>query len=121
MFNALLVNTVVGYGLEQCKTDPCVFRRTKHETMIPMVAVDVDDLFVVRGVKEVAQFHDALNKNLPTNIVRELLWYTGCAFERNFKGGTIEISQTAFVEELLKRFENPCPTKTSAIHAKPFN
>ena len=26
MFNALLVNTVVGFGLEQCKTDPCVFR-----------------------------------------------------------------------------------------------
>ena len=50
----------------------------------------------------------------------ELSWYTGCAFERNFKDGTIKMSQTAFVEELLKRFENQCPPKTSAIPANPL-
>ena len=39
MFNALAVNTVVGYGLQQCTTDPCVFRLMKDETVILMAAV----------------------------------------------------------------------------------
>ena len=119
-FNALLVNTVVGYGLEQCKTDPCVLRLMKDETVILMVAVHVDDLFVVGRSKEVADFYDALNNKFLTNMVGELSWYTGCTFERNFKDGTIKMSQTAFVEELLKRFENHCLTKTSAIPANPL-
>ena len=47
MFNAVLVSTVVGYGLEQCKTDPCVFCLMNDKTVILMVAIHVDDLFVV--------------------------------------------------------------------------
>ena len=120
MPNALLVNTVVGYGLEQCKTDPCMFRLMKDGVVIPVVAVDVDDLFVVGGAKEAAQFHDALDSKFPTNMAGELSWYTGCAVERTFTDGTIEMSQTAFVEELLKRFENQCPPKTSPIPANPL-
>ena len=111
MFNALLVNVVVGYGLEQVKTDPCVFRLMKDETVTQMVAVHVDDLFGVGGAKEVAEFHDALNNKFPTKKVWELSWCTGCAFVRHFKDGTIKMSQTPFVQELLKRFENQCPTK----------
>ena len=53
-----------------------------------MVAVHVDDLFVVGGAK-VAEFHDALNNRFPSNMVGELSRYTGCAFERNFKDGII--------------------------------
>ena len=74
------------------------------ETVILMVAVDLDDLFVVGGAKEVAELHDALNTKFPANMVGELSWCTGCAFERNFQDGTIKMSQTAFLEELLKRF-----------------
>ena len=74
MFNALLVNKVIGYGLRRCKTDPCVFRLMKNETVILMVAVHVDDLFVVGGAKEVADFHDPLNNNFPTNMAGRLSW-----------------------------------------------
>ena len=62
----------------------------KDETVILMVAIHMDDLFVVGGWKEVAEFHDALNNKFPTNMVGELSWYTGCAFERNIQYGTIE-------------------------------
>ena len=51
MFNALLVNTAVGYGIEQWRTDPCVFRLMQYETVILMVAVHVDDLFAEGGRK----------------------------------------------------------------------
>ena len=120
MLNALVANTVVGYDLEQCKTNPCVFRLMKDETVILTVAAHVDELFVVGRAKGVAEFHDTLNKKKSTNMVGELKWYTGCAFERNFKDGIIIMSQTAFVEELLRRFENQSPTKTSAIPANPL-
>ena len=33
-----------------------------------------------------------------------LTWYTGCAFKRNWESGTLEITQKAFVESMLKRF-----------------
>ena len=121
MFNAILVNTVVGYDFEKCKADPCVFRVVNDKAVIPMVAVDVDDPFVVGGAKEVAELHDALNNKFPTNMFGELSSYTGCAFERNFKDRTMKIFQAAFVEDLLKRFENQCPTKTTAIPANPFD
>ena len=49
MFNALVENTVVGFSLEQCKTDPCVIRLMKDETVILMVAVRVDNPFRRRG------------------------------------------------------------------------
>ena len=49
MLNALLVSTVVGSGLEHCKTDLCVFRLMNDEIVMLMVAVHADDLFVVRG------------------------------------------------------------------------
>ena len=74
MFNALLVDKAVRYGFEECKTDPCVLRLMKDETVILMVAVHVDDLFVVRGSKEVAEFHDALNNKFPTNLI----WSGNC-------------------------------------------
>ena len=43
MFNALVEKTVVGFGVEQCKTDPCVVRPMKDETVIHMVDVRVDN------------------------------------------------------------------------------
>ena len=60
----------------------------KDETVILMVAVDVDDLFVVGGAKEVAEFHDTLSNKFPTNIVRELSRYTRyrLRIRTNFQG-----------------------------------
>ena len=73
------------------------------ETVILMVAVDVDDLLVVGGAKEAADFHETLKKVFSPNITEERSWNTGCAFERVLKQGDVKPSQTSFVEELLKR------------------
>ena len=54
MFNALLVNTVVGYGLEQCKTDPCVFRLMKDETVI-LTHIHINNVPIVNSNK--SQYH----------------------------------------------------------------
>ena len=49
-------------------------------------------------------FHSALNTKFPTNNIGELTWYTGCAFNRNWELGTLEITQKAVVESMLNRF-----------------
>lgn len=59
-----------------------------------MAAFHAGDLFVAGGAKEAAELQDALNNKTPTNMVGELSWYSGCAFKRTFKDGTIIIMFT---------------------------
>lgn len=89
MLNALLIKTVMEYDLGQCKTDPWVFRLIHAETLTLIAAVHVDHVFVVGAAHGIAQFHDALVKESPTNMVGEVSWYTGCASERNWKEGAV--------------------------------
>ena len=49
-------------------------------------------------------FHAALVAKFPTNNLGELIWYTGCAFKRDWELGTLEITQKAFIESMLIRF-----------------
>lgn len=67
MLNTLLVNTVVRYGLQQCKSGQCVFRTLNGDTVTLMVAVHVNDLFVVGSAKGVPQLHDALIEEYPAS------------------------------------------------------
>ena len=46
-----------------------------------------------------------LNKAFPTNNLRECAWYDGCGIERDVDLGTMELSQEAHVESLMKRFD----------------
>ena len=94
----LLVETVVEFGMEQSRTDACVFRMVVDGKVELIMAVHVDGI-VIAGLDEACRdFHAALNTNFPTNSLAELTWYTGCAFKRNWEMGTWEITQKAFVE-----------------------
>ncbi|CAM9986876.1 unnamed protein product [Discosporangium mesarthrocarpum] len=48
---------------------------------------------------------DAHSTVFPTNNLGLRSWYTGCAFERDRKQGTVQISQTAYVDQLCERFD----------------
>ena len=85
-----------------------------------MHVCSASDPLVVGAAKETAEFHDALNNKLPTNMVAEFSRCTGCAFDRNFKDEAIKMCQTAFVEKYLKAFENRRPNKPSVILANTF-
>ena len=93
----LLVDTVVEYDMEQCRTDPCVFRMLVDGKAKLIMAVHVDDIVIAGSDEACRDFHAALNTKFPTNNLGELTWYTGCAFKRNWELGTLEITQEAFV------------------------
>ena len=39
-------------GMEQCKTDPCVFRLIRDDVVVMIVCVHVDDMTLFAGVYE---------------------------------------------------------------------
>ena len=100
----LLVETVVEFGMEQSRTDPCVFRMVVDGKVELITAVHVDGIVIAGSDKTCRDFHAALNTNFPTNNLGELTWSTGCAFKRNWELGTLEITQKAFVESMLNCF-----------------
>lgn len=55
------------------------------------------DSIIVAGTREAFEdFHKALVKNYPISNVGELKLYTGCALERDWELGTLEITQTTY-------------------------
>ena len=116
-WNALLSATLKGLGFTQHLADPCIFRLMEGSSVKVILAVHVDDMIVVRTKKDCDHLRDLLSKSFPTKNLGELNWYMGCLYERNRSKGTLKISQPAFIDVLLERFdvqsESPipaCPT-----------
>ena len=94
---------MVEYGMEQCRTDPCVFRMVVDGNVELIMAVHVVDVVIAGSHKACRDFHAASNTKFPTNNLSEFTWCTGCGFKRNWELGTLEITQKAFVESILNR------------------
>ena len=65
----------------------------------------VDDLLIVGSEEDCESLLTTLNKKFPTNNLGEYTWYDGCGIERDVELGTIKLSQEAYVESLIKRFD----------------
>ena len=53
LWNGVLVDKLVmKHGMEQCKTDPCVFRKFRDEKIVLFLVVHVDDMAVAGTVEE---------------------------------------------------------------------
>ena len=61
----LLVETVVKYGMEQCRTDPCVFRMVVDGKVQLIMAVHVDDIVIAGSDESCRDFHAALVTKFP--------------------------------------------------------
>ena len=100
----LLVETVVEYDMEQCRTDPCVFRMDVDGKVELIIAVHADDNVTAGSDETCREFHATLFKNFLTSKLREATWYTGCAFEHDSELGTSENAQKVLIESKLNRF-----------------
>ena len=100
----LLGETVVEFGREQSRTDPCVFRMVVDGKVKLIMAIHVDDIVIAGLNKARRDFHAAFNTKFPTNNLGELTWHTVCAFKRIWVSGTLGITQKAFVASMLNRF-----------------
>ena len=110
----LLITTLTSNGFEQCKSDPCVLRLLDRKTRkIKMIlAVHVDDMILAGNEKDCDWLQKTLSEVFPVNNLGPLTWYTGCSFERSADGSSVKISQTAFIDKLVERFDihNTSPT-----------
>lgn len=81
-----------------------------------MLVVHVDDIKIA-ATKEITDSVVAdLNKRFPTKHLGEVTWYMGSEYKRDREKGTLEISQTQFIRNVVERFGI---TKTSPIPASP--
>ena len=104
-WSAVLCQTLVDeHGLEQCRADPCVYRKIMEGVVKLILVVHVGD--ILGGVKKEAydELHNTLNDFFPTEILGELKWYPGCAVERDWQQGSVTIKQPAMIDTLTKRF-----------------
>ena len=102
-------------GMEQSKGDPCMFRKVADGEVTLIVCVHVDDLAVTAKDKDtLPAFYAQLKDELPVNDMGDLSWYVGYAFEREKMEGIMKMTQTAFVDSLVDRFDMQYETQTPA-------
>ena len=91
-------------GMEQCKAEPCVFRKIVKNEVSLMVGVHVDDI-IVSGEQDLCdEFLSQLKQRFPVKNLGELKMYTGCAFERDWDKGILEMNQTAFAKNMVQQY-----------------
>ena len=105
LWNNLLVTKLAKHGMEQCKADPCVFRKIVKGEVILVLAVHVDDMAVAGPRDEVDKLLVTLNEDFTTVDLGELTFFTGCAVIQDVKDGITKINQRTFIETLARRFD----------------
>ncbi|CAB1104429.1 unnamed protein product [Ectocarpus sp. CCAP 1310/34] len=88
-------DTLVENGFEQCKADPCVFRKMVDEVVVMIIVVYLDDILVAGSDEDCKGLLASLNKKFPTKNLGECERFDGCAIERDVESTTLKISQTA--------------------------
>ena len=106
LWNDLLNDKLVSvYGMEQCMTDPCVFRLIQESELVLVLTVHVYDMAVAGTRIEVNKLLVRLNKDFETNDLGELSFFTGCTITQDPEKGLTNISQKTFIETLARRFD----------------
>ena len=102
-------------GMEQSEADPCVFRKVVDGEVALIVCVHVDDLAVTAKEKYTCDaFYAQLKEEFSVHDMGDLSWYLGCAVERNKMECVMKMTETAFVDSLVDRFNVQYETQTPA-------
>ena len=112
----LLSSTLVECGFEQCLVDPCVLRLMVAGDVVAMLVSHVDDIKITATEKVTEVVLSALYQRFPTKHLGKVAWYMGSECKRDRGKGSLEISQTQFIQRVLNRFR---VSKSSPIPATP--
>jgi hypothetical protein len=111
-FQLTLVASLLDFGLVQTKADVCFFR---HPTLLLFVVCVVDDLAVAyKDTQLVDQLVVHLSRRFDVNNLGQVSKYNGIQVVFGLDG--IYLSQQAYVEEILERF-NMTDAKAAATPA----
>ena len=87
-----------------------------NDEVIAMLVVHVDDIKIAATKEITDSVVSNLNKRFPATHLGEATWFMGIEYKRDREKGTLEISQTRFIRNVVERFGI---TKTSSIPASP--
>ena len=90
--------------MEQCRADPCVYRKIVARVVKLILVIDVDDILVSGEKKVCSELHHTINENFPTENLGELKWYLGRAAERDWQEESVTIKQPAMMDTFTKCF-----------------
>ncbi|CAB1096963.1 unnamed protein product [Ectocarpus sp. CCAP 1310/34] len=91
-------DALISNGYEQCRVDPCHFRKVVDGEVVGLIVIYVDDIMLSATEEE-----------------RDCTWYDGCAIEVDLENGTTKLSQTAYIESMLNRFNVTTTAPTPAV------
>ncbi|CAB1111877.1 unnamed protein product [Ectocarpus sp. CCAP 1310/34] len=98
-------DAVIENGYEQCRVDPCVFRKVVDGEVVGRIVIYVDDILVAADEGEREELFASFNKNFPVKDLGKCTWYDGCAIAMDVENGITKLSQTVYIERMLKRFD----------------
>ncbi|CAB1106840.1 unnamed protein product [Ectocarpus sp. CCAP 1310/34] len=86
------------------------------EVVVMIIVIYVDIILVDGSDEDCKELLASLNKKFPTKNLGECEWFDRCAIDRDVEAGTLNISETAYIDSMVKRFD---VQSTSRIPASP--
>ena len=101
-----------------CKMDECLFYRRTGGGIV-YVAVFVDDLVVAGSdLAGVELFKREISRRVEIKDLGALTWCLGMKVDQDLAGGTVRVSQSLFIDDLLKKADM-VSARPSAVPATP--
>ena len=93
-------------GFIQCSVDQAVYHKTSAAAgELIVIAVHVDDCTIAASrPRLVEDFKAGLSKHVEVTDLGELHWMLGIEVKRDRAAGTIHLSQRAYIDSILNRF-----------------
>ena len=90
----------------KCSVDQAVFyKANKDKNEVTVVAVHVDDCTIAAtNLKLIDEFKAGLRKHVEVTDLGELHWMLGVEIKRDRRAGTIHMSQRAYIDSILRRY-----------------
>jgi len=104
IWNQTFHNAVTGWGFEQSKKDPCIYRH--HNAMGTVIfGVHIDDIYSIADPpKENARFKAELHSRWDISDLGDIKFTLGIGIERDRESRSIYLDQGAFIDRLITRF-----------------
>ena len=94
----------IKYGSSQSDADPCMYVKRDGDKIL-VVIIYVDDLMIAGNSKSMIQlFKQEVSKSFLMKDLGALKWMLGMEIIRNRAVRTVEVKQTAYIEQVLARF-----------------
>jgi len=92
------------YRFQASDADPCVYVKRQNQDVI-VVIIWVDDLIIAGSGKQIVQdFKAAISKRFSMKDLGALKWILGVEIKRDRSKRRIEMTQKAYINQMLERF-----------------